>query len=289
MSNRCFGAAALGLALGFGLLVPAAVSAETAQVFNGSNVNGPLWNRPIGGGPSIRGEDQVRYHVQKFSLGAASDCYVVSSQQGFDGYLHIYRNSFNPNNQLNNLVDGDDDGLLGIGTSNLPDDLEDNTSNNPNLLALPAGTYFLVTSGFSNSSVGSFQNTIHCDVAQPRHGSCGVQFAGIPDDQEVCLIDTFQIAINNISNSATGLGTPVRTGSSDTALFWFFNDRNWEVMVKVLNACSINNRYWVFVSGITNQRYTVNIAHKNTLQQRSYTNPLGGTNVFTDTNAFPCP
>lgn len=283
--NRVCGSALL---LCLGLLAPSVVRADNAQVFNGSNVNGPTWFRPIGDGPSISANN-VRYHVQKFNLAVASDCYIVSAQD-FDGYLHLYRNSFNPASQLTNLLAGDDDGQLGIGTTNLPGDLEDNTSNAANVLSLSAGTYFLVTSGFGENVTGSFQNTIHCASSQPRHGSCGVQFAGIPDDQEVCLIDKFQVAINNVSNSASGLGTPVRTGSSDTALFWFFNDRNWEVMVKVLNGCGINNRYWVFISGITNQRYSVQIADKNTLQVKSYTNPLGATNVFVDTSAFAtCP
>ena len=44
-----------------------------------------------------------------------------------------------------------------------------------------------------------------------------------------------------------------RVKCSGSGLFWFFSDTNWEVMVKALNGCGLNNRYWIF-SAATTQR-----------------------------------
>ena len=35
-------------------------------------------------------------------------------------------------------------------------------------------------------------------------------------------------------------------GKPPARLFWFFESSNPEAVVKVLNACSINNHFWVF-------------------------------------------
>jgi hypothetical protein len=278
-----------------GALVPTAAVAEGFQVFSGSNFNGPQWHRPEEDGPAID-PDLTRYHVQRFRLLNGSTC-IVYSAQDYDGYLHLYQGSFNPASPLTNLVDGDDDAsgtntfgsALAIGTSRLPSsDAAPQTTG----LALAAGTYFLVSSSFTPGVTGSFQNFVACNgTVQPLQGACNISYVGIPDDQEICLQNNrFLVAINNISNSGTGLGTPVRTGSTDTGLFWFYNDRNWEVMVKVLNGCAINNRWWVFAGALTNQRYTINVADANTLQVNGYTNPLGvRAAAIADTNAFPCP
>lgn len=266
-------------------LAPAAAFADKAQTFLGNTGGGPLWNRVIGAGPSIRNDDQVRYRAQKFRLLEASQCTVHSTQE-YDGYLHLYRNSFNPNSQLTNLIDGDDDGELGIGTSQIPSDLNDNDG-----VALTAGTHVVVTSGFSNGAFGAFQNTVQCNGnAQPLHGSCGIQFAAPSTrEEEVCLQDRFLVVITNISNSVTGRAVPVRTGSSDTGLFWFFSDPNWEVMVKVINGCALNGHYWVFAGALTNQRYTISVADNTTLAVKGYSNPLGvRSQAFADTSAFPC-
>ena len=82
----------------------------------------------------------------------------------------------------------------------------------------------------------------------------------------------------------------MRAGSSDSALFWFYRDSNWEVLVKVLNACAVNSHYWVFVAATTNQHYRVMVKDGNSSQVKTYTNPLGvNSPAFTDTAAFPCP
>ncbi|REJ74053.1 MAG: hypothetical protein DWQ36_09225 [Acidobacteria bacterium] len=262
------------------LVLAAPVHGDAGQTFSGNTENGPTFNRPVGGGPSVS-TSLVRYRVQRFRLEQDSSCYIVSAQD-YDGYLHLYRNSFNPALPLVNLVDGDDDAELGIGTSRIPADL------NTNSVALTAGTYFLVTSGFSASSQGFFQNTIHCNVAQPLQGSCS-QYFGVPIEQQVCLQNRFVVAINWNTASNSGLATPVRSGTNDTALYWFFGETNWEVMIKVLDACGLNGHYWVFIGALTDQGYSISVGDAQTGQVNAYSNFLGDqAPAVTDTTAFPC-
>jgi hypothetical protein len=267
------------------------VGAEGFQIFQGNTVGGPFFNRPDSDCGATA--NNVRYHVQEFVLLDAATCNIYSTQR-YDGFIHLYSGgNFDPAAPTANCIDGDDDDNLGRGNSKLED------------LELPAGIYSLVTSAFSTSSAfgseGSFSNTIQCgssgsssDVqnARIRHGGCSGQINGVPDDQEICLQnDLFLVAIDNISGPAPGgLGTPVRTGSTDTGIFWFYNDRNWEVMVKVLNGCAINGHYWVFAGALTDQRYRINVFRNSDGALKTYSNQLGTrSRAFADTAAFPCP
>ena len=54
----------------------------------------------------------------------------------------------------------------------------------------------------------------------------------------------------------TGRRSP---GTSDTGQFWFFSSQNVEMVVKVLNGCGFNQRYWVFAGGLTNVQVTLTV------------------------------
>ena len=231
--------------------------------------------------------------MQEFVLYDAATCNIYSAQQ-YDGFIHLYSGAnFNPAAPTTGCIDGDDDDNLGRGNSKLED------------LELPAGFYTLVTSSFSSTSAfgyeGSFSNTIQCGTpdgagdnvlnARLRHGGCPTSIAGIPDDREICLQnDRFLVAIDNISGPAPGgIATPVRTGSTDTGLFWFYNDRNWEVMIKVLNGCAINGHYWVFAGALTDQAYRIRVVRASDGATVTYTNELGNrARAIADTSAFSC-
>ena len=65
-----------------------------------------------------------------------------------------------------------------------------------------------------------------------------------------------------------------RAESDQSAFFYFFDNANFEMGVKMVDACSFNDSFWVFVSGLTNQGYAVNILDTFTGQTRTYSNPL---------------
>lgn len=200
--------------------------------------------------------------------------------------LFLYQALFNPASPLGNLIAGSDDGPVGDDPSgqNQGSSLTANVS----LPGAGSGTnYVLVTTGYTGAEHGAFQNFVQCDDAEVViQGSCGA--TAFPD-QDVCLLDRFLVGIGNVSNHPTGRATPVPVGSSDTGLFWFFSDRNWEVMVKVLDGCAINGHSWVFIGALTNQSYTVTITDTDLASSRNYSNPQGTrAPAVADTTAFPC-
>ncbi len=88
-------------------------------------------------------------------------------------------------------------------------------------------------------------------------------------------------------DGATGQGSAVPI-TGDTGYFWFFSPENIEVVTKVLNGCSFNDRYWVFAGGLTNVEVTLAVTDTQTGEIRTYTNPLGTAfQPLQDTSAFP--
>lgn len=87
-----------------------------------------------------------------------------------------------------------------------------------------------------------------------------------------------------------GNGTLVTT-SADSALYWFFAPTNWELMVKVLDACGLNNRFWVFSAATTNVYYRLAVFDVQEGVQKIYFNyPGPPAPAVTDTSAFAtCP
>ncbi|MDA8016449.1 MAG: hypothetical protein MPN21_03285 [Thermoanaerobaculia bacterium] len=86
----------------------------------------------------------------------------------------------------------------------------------------------------------------------------------------------------------SGDGRPVRPPSDDSALFWFFGPDNWELMVKVLDACEINGKYWVLGAASTTVEYDVRITGPGA-QVWTFSNPLGEpSEAFADVDAFDC-
>jgi plastocyanin len=91
-------------------------------------------------------------------------------------------------------------------------------------------------------------------------------------------------------STGTGKAVPIPT-APDSGLFYFFNTSNIEMLLKVLNACGFNQRYWVFFAATTNVEFAVVVTDTQTGQTRSYFNPLNRpAPPVQDTNAFAtCP
>jgi hypothetical protein len=61
--------------------------------------------------------------------------------------------------------------------------------------------------------------------------------------------------------------------TADSGTFTFFDPDNVEVLVKVLNACGLNNRYWVFSAGLTNVRVKLTVTDTKNGAAKNYANP----------------
>ncbi|HVT17533.1 MAG TPA: PQQ-binding-like beta-propeller repeat protein [Thermoanaerobaculia bacterium] len=113
-----------------------------------------------------------------------------------------------------------------------------------------------------------------------------------PDATTLCLnAGRFQVIANWVT--ADGLAGPARAVplTSDTGYLWFFNPSNVEVIVKVLNGCSVDKSYWVFAGGLTNVRTVITVTDTRTGAQQRYINRQGiAFQPIQDTSAFPsCP
>jgi Alcohol dehydrogenase GroES-like domain len=91
-------------------------------------------------------------------------------------------------------------------------------------------------------------------------------------------------------SSSNGQGRGVAL-TPDTGYFWFFDAANVEVVIKVLNGCGSNSRYWTFAGGLTDVNVILTVTDTQTGVIKTYTNPQGTPfQPIQDTDAFAtCP
>lgn len=114
----------------------------------------------------------------------------------------------------------------------------------------------------------------------------------VPNTNTLCLTGgRFRVQVAWSTLTETGLGTVVPVTADDSGLFWFFGSENWEMLIKVLNGCPVNSRYWIFYAATTNVEYTVTVTDTQTGRVKVYFNPQGVVSpAVTDTSALAtCP
>jgi PKD repeat protein len=72
----------------------------------------------------------------------------------------------------------------------------------------------------------------------------------------------------------TGTGQAVGL-TADTGYFWFFNSANVEMVIKILNACGFNQKFWVFAGGLTNVKVDIMVTDTKTGTVKLYSNLQG--------------
>ena len=129
-------------------------------------------------------------------------------------------------------------------------------------------------------------------VATPKVGTCS------PSETVVCLRQgRFQVEVDWMDfEAATGNAQVVPEsltvpGIEDSALLYFFQPANWEMLIKIIDGCNFNDRYWVFAAATTNVAYNIKVTDTTTGVERTFENPLGtSADAITDTLAFAtCP
>jgi hypothetical protein len=112
-----------------------------------------------------------------------------------------------------------------------------------------------------------------------------------PGDRSLCLDGgRFEVRAEwTRSNGQTGSGHAVPL-TSDTGYFWFFDETNVEVVIKVLDGCTANSHHWVFAGGLTDVRVRLTVRDARTGVTKEYNNPQGvAFRAIQDTGAFACP
>jgi hypothetical protein len=119
-----------------------------------------------------------------------------------------------------------------------------------------------------------------------QSGSC------VADPTTMCLNSgRFRVTADwREADGTTGQGQAISL-TPDSGYFWFFNPVNIEAVVKLLNACSVNEHYWAFAAGLTNVEVTLRAVDTLTGSVKTYVNPLGTAyEPIQDTSAFAtCP
>ena len=122
----------------------------------------------------------------------------------------------------------------------------------------------------------------------------------IPDTTTLCIDDhlgdrRFQVEVDFATSQAGGrsghgLSTPLTSlGLSRGGLFTFFSEDNPEMLIKVLNACSVNGYYWVFYSAGTNVALSTRVTDTFTGRSVRYLNAdRNAAPPVQHVQAFPC-
>ena len=132
-------------------------------------------------------------------------------------------------------------------------------------------------SGFSNTA------SAYTDELIAPPGSC-------TPGSGICLDNRFRV--DGIWRTASGSGSAVPHAITNlSTAFYFFSPNNLEVLLKVLNGCGINNRWWIFFSATTNVEFTIAVTDTEGGIVRRYYNPLDHpATPVQDTSAFAtCP
>lgn len=106
-------------------------------------------------------------------------------------------------------------------------------------LAWSAASYDL-----DSTAVGARKYFRGCAADAPRLKLGGGRF-------EVCTLWTSFAG-------ARGAGVPLQI-TDDTGGFWFFDADNLEVVVKILDGCAVNDRFWLYAAGLTDVEVTLGV------------------------------
>lgn len=75
-----------------------------------------------------------------------------------------------------------------------------------------------------------------------------------------------------------------------SGIFWFFGPDNWEILLKAIDACSFNNRIWIFFSATTDVFFRVRVHDKKGEAKIYFNYPGPPAPAVTDSSAFAaCP
>ena len=88
------------------------------------------------------------------------------------------------------------------------------------------------------------------------------------------------------AQGSRGFGQGVQL-TDDTGYYWFFHPDNVELVIKVLDACSPFDRFWVFAGGLTDVEVEITVTDTETGEVRRYHSPAGRPFApILDTSAF---
>ena len=128
-------------------------------------------------------------------------------------------------------------------------------------------------------------------VASPAVAAAPVPGAGTAcggGPGALCLLDgRFRVEVEwtDQRSGDSGVGTAIPF-TDRSGFFWFFNDENIELVVKMLDGRQVNGKFWVFYGALSDVEYTITVTDTGTGEHAEYHNPPGEICGRGDTSAF---
>jgi hypothetical protein len=227
--------------------------------------SGPLWAAPFGLGVAVA--DQTR------PAAGGADAFVVAWEDGREG---------------GSLFAQRRDALGAPLDAGFRVDAGDGTALAPAVAALPgegaAGGLFAAWSALRPDFSRRVLGRRYAGTAPPPT-PC------VESATDLCLGAGGRFRVTAAWSTAagdSGVGV-LRPLTADTAAFWFFDEANLELVVKVLAACPVNAHHWVFAAGLTDVAVTLVVEDTVTGARRTYVNQQGTAfQPIQDTAAFDC-
>lgn len=112
-----------------------------------------------------------------------------------------------------------------------------------------------------------------------------------PGPTTLCLLDQFSVEVSwEDADSNTGAGQVLPFTIGDAGYFSYDDPRYLELQVQVLDGCSFNGNYWVFMAGLSAYDQAVTVTDTVGGGVAQYANTLGQFDLsIGDTAAIPCP
>ena len=115
-----------------------------------------------------------------------------------------------------------------------------------------------------------------CGIPEGFDPRAGGEYLFFQDCRFVATVDW-----NDPSTGESGRGVAERL-SDDTGMFWFFDRRNIELTVKLIDGRGFNDHWWVFWSHMTSLEITLEITDRTTGEIRTYQQPNQDITAFAD-------
>jgi|CXWL01.1.fsa_nt_gi hypothetical protein len=110
-----------------------------------------------------------------------------------------------------------------------------------------------------------------------------------PGADSLCLLGgRFRVQVSWVNQHAggtTGAGTAIPL-TDQSGYFWFFDQANYELLVKVIDGRSFNGKFWVFYGALSDVEYEITVTDTATGSVASYRNPPGQICGVGDTAAL---
>jgi trimeric autotransporter adhesin len=108
------------------------------------------------------------------------------------------------------------------------------------------------------------------------------------DESTLCLHDRFEVSVDWLAPQTGAHGRASAVPFTDeSGAFWFFDQDNVELVVKVLDGTVLTEHFWLYYGALSDVSYWITVVDSHTGITRTYHNPPGNLCGLGDVNALP--